>query len=282
MAWAGVVAFVMTAVVACSTDDAAPPAPAPSATSSTPTTPSASRTSTPPATATTAPTPTSTTTPEAAGLAVPGFPAGVDDEEVQRRQPPSRPCAGAQRRLHPLPRHVHKRIVDNLRDHERPDHPGAAPGTRPEPRLHRPGRLHQRPRPDAGAGLPRPARVRRTAHGLPQSRAIVGRPTVRTRPAARLHRGRDQRGPRPADLAVRRSRADRTARPVDGRRGHLQRARHATRSGEGRGRVRAGQLRRGRQLQPLDRGTSARSRPRSCARTANRPATRPSGGTSPR
>jgi dipeptidyl aminopeptidase/acylaminoacyl peptidase len=50
MAWAGVVAFVMTAAVACSTDDAAPPAPAPSATSSTPTTPSAVPTSRPPAT----------------------------------------------------------------------------------------------------------------------------------------------------------------------------------------------------------------------------------------
>lgn len=73
MAWAGVVAFVMTAVVACSTDDAAPPAPAPSATSSTPTTPSAastpppSATSTPSGTSTTAaPTPAATPTPPAA------------------------------------------------------------------------------------------------------------------------------------------------------------------------------------------------------------------------
>ncbi|MEU4293844.1 alpha/beta fold hydrolase [Kribbella sp. NPDC026596] len=69
MAWAGVVAFVMTAAVACSTDDAAPPASTPSVTSSTPAassaapTPSASSApgtpSAPPATPTVAPHPVS-------------------------------------------------------------------------------------------------------------------------------------------------------------------------------------------------------------------------------
>ena len=36
MAWTGTVAFVMATAIACSTDDAAPPAPTPSATSTTP------------------------------------------------------------------------------------------------------------------------------------------------------------------------------------------------------------------------------------------------------
>ena len=58
MAWTGVVAFAMTAAVACSTDDAVSPAPSPSAT---PTTPSASVS--PPPSSAPATTPSGTTTP---------------------------------------------------------------------------------------------------------------------------------------------------------------------------------------------------------------------------
>ena len=111
------------------------------------------------------------------------------------------------------------------------------------------------------------AGLRRAAHRLPRPRRRRPGRRPRARAPAGLHPRQHQRRPGARAAAVRRRRPDRDARPVDGRRGHPQRAGRRARAGRRRGRSTPASAR----ASSTTCGTSrSRTGPRRCRRCYDR------------